>query len=161
MHKSQLNSIALEVREVHRLLVDHMKTCAIYMLTSEGLIRSWCEGKDKIYGFSEQEVIGTHFSRFFCETERADQLPMTALKIAAGRGHCELFGGRIRRDGTCFQSYASICPILSQSGGLLGFGKVACAVPTASKICQILSLTNDVARLFGKAWGDVPANPER
>lgn len=147
--------------QADRSLVEHVKACAIYMLTPEGVIKSWYEGENNIYGFNEREVIGTHFSRFYCEKERTDGLPMNALKLAAGRGHGEMFGKRLRRDGACLQSYSLICPVPSQSGAVLGFGKVTCVVSPERKIRQILSLTKEVARLFEKAWGSVPDHSRR
>ncbi len=63
--------------DAHRfeLLVAAVSDYAIYMLDSEGFVRSWNAGAQKIKGYAAEEIIGQHFSRFFAAEDQASQLP--------------------------------------------------------------------------------------
>jgi PAS domain-containing protein len=52
---------------------------AIYMLTPEGAVSNWNAGAQRIKGYAEAEVVGTHFSRFYTDEDRAAGLPVQAL----------------------------------------------------------------------------------
>src|ERR1044072_6452514 len=58
---------------------------AIYTLDPLGHITSWNAGAARIKGYSAQEIIGQHFSRFYTEQDRASGLPQ---KAQIGRASC-------------------------------------------------------------------------
>ncbi|MBV8088123.1 MAG: PAS domain S-box protein, partial [Alphaproteobacteria bacterium] len=47
------------------LLVQAVTDYAIYMIEPDGTIASWNTGAARLKGYSQEEVIGQHFSRFF------------------------------------------------------------------------------------------------
>jgi PAS domain S-box-containing protein len=47
-----------------RLLVQGVRDYAIYMLDPTGHVSNWNAGAALIKGYTEEEVVGTHFSRF-------------------------------------------------------------------------------------------------
>src|SRR2546429_3737740 len=53
------------------LLVQSVTDYAIYMLDPEGRIVSWNLGAKRIKGYEEEEVLNTHFSRFYTQIGRA------------------------------------------------------------------------------------------
>src|SRR5687768_2166568 len=53
------------VSEELALLVDAVQDYAIFLLSPEGVIRSWNRGAGRILGYSESEVAGRHFSMFY------------------------------------------------------------------------------------------------
>ena len=50
-----------------RVLVEGISDYAIYMLDPNGVITTWNPGGQRFKGYTEQEIIGCHFSRFYTE----------------------------------------------------------------------------------------------
>ena len=110
--------------EQFRLLVQGVTDYAIYMLDPQGNVVSWNPGARRIKGYEPDEIIGQHFSRFYTEEDRADELPAKALKTAAAEGRFEKEGWRVRKDGTRFWATVIIDAIHDDDGKLIGFAKV-------------------------------------
>ncbi|WP_377701759.1 PAS domain S-box protein [Pseudoduganella sp. UC29_71] len=110
--------------ERFRLLVQGVTDYAIYMLSPEGLVTNWNEGARRIKGYDSDDVVGTHFERFYTEEDRAAGLPMYALATARREGRFEREGWRVRKDGSRFWAHVVIDPITDSMGGLMGYAKV-------------------------------------
>lgn len=110
--------------EQFQLLVQGVTDYAIYMLSPAGVITNWNAGAERIKGYTKDEVVGTHFSRFYTEEDRTAGLPLKALEIAASEGRFESEGLRIRKDGTKFWTHVIIDLIKDASGVPIGFAKV-------------------------------------
>jgi PAS domain S-box-containing protein len=111
------------VREF-QLLIQGVKDYAIYMLDPGGRITSWNSGAHNIKGYRADEVIGSHFSRFYTEEDRAAGMPARALRTAANEGKFEAEGWRVRKDGSRFWASVVIDPVHDETGELVGFAKV-------------------------------------
>ena len=107
-----------------RLLVDSVLDYAIYMLDPSGIISNWNTGAARIKGYSAEEVIGSHFSRFYTNEDRSRGLPAVALEQAKKVGKYEVEGWRVRKDGGRFWASVLVEPIRSESGELIGFAKI-------------------------------------
>jgi PAS domain S-box-containing protein len=106
-----------------RLLVEGVADYALYMLDPTGTITSWNIGGERIKGYSPEEIVGEHFSRFYTETDRANGKPARALRIAREQGRDVEEGWRVRKDGTFFWASVVIDPIY-EAGELVGFAKI-------------------------------------
>src|SRR5215468_9311943 len=106
-----------------RLLVEGVADYALYMLDPTGVITSWNIGGQRIKGYSPEEILGQHFSRFYTESDRANGKPKRALQIARDQGRYEEEGWRVRKDGTFFWASVIIDPIY-EDGRLIGFAKI-------------------------------------
>jgi PAS domain S-box-containing protein len=111
-------------QEQFRLLVNGVTDYAIYMLSPTGEIASWNPGAERIKGFTQQEVVGTHFSRFYTPQDRDAGEPARALAIAVAEGRYEKEGQRVRKDGTAFWANVVIDAVRDANGKLLGFAKI-------------------------------------
>jgi PAS domain S-box-containing protein len=111
-------------QEQFRLLVQGVTDYAIYMLSPEGYVSSWNSGAQRIKGYTPEEIIGQHFSRFYTEEDRQAGLPQQALEIAAREGRFEREGSRLRKDGTKFFANVVVDAIHNPDGSLLGFAKI-------------------------------------
>src|SRR5258708_13325203 len=58
-----------------RLLVDGVVDYAIYMLDPSGTITNWNAGAERLKGYTADEIVGQHFSRFYTREDRAPGLP--------------------------------------------------------------------------------------
>src|ERR1700746_3941828 len=54
-----------------RILVESVTDYAIYMLDANGHVTSWNTGSQRIKGYSADEILGQHVSRFYAEHDRA------------------------------------------------------------------------------------------
>jgi PAS domain S-box-containing protein len=107
-----------------RLLVEAVRDYAIFMLDPEGNVASWNLGAERIKGYKSSDIIGRHFSCFYCEEDLRNGKPQFELATAAKEGRFEDEGWRLRKDGSKFWANVIITPIRDDTGKLLGFGKV-------------------------------------
>jgi PAS domain S-box-containing protein len=114
----------LESEQRFRLLVQSVKDYAIYMLDPQGHVTNWNPGAEAIKGYSAEEIVGQHFSRFYVEEDRQAGEPERALRVAREHGKYEVESWRQRKDGSRFRAGVLIDPIYSETGELVGFAKV-------------------------------------
>ncbi len=115
---------ALEAERHFRLLVQSVSDHAIFMIDPEGYVTNWNTGAARIKGYSEAEIIGEHFSRFYTPEDRDARLPWNALQRARREGHYEAEGWRVRKDGSRFWASVVLDAIRNAQGELIGFAKV-------------------------------------
>jgi PAS domain S-box-containing protein len=108
----------------YRLLVEAVTDYAIYLLDPSGIVTTWNPGAQRFKGYSADEIIGQHFSRFYTEEDRKAGVPTRALETAKREGKFEAEGWRVRMDGSRFWAYVIIDPIRSPSGEIIGFAKI-------------------------------------
>jgi PAS domain S-box-containing protein len=115
---------AAEERQL-ALLVSSALDYAICMLDPAGRILTWNPGARRLYGYAQEEIAGTHLSRFHTEEDNARDHPADELALALRDGRHEEEGWRVRKDGSRFWANVVITPIYDESGALVGFGKVS------------------------------------
>ena len=74
------------VEDADELLIGSVVDYAIYMLDPYGHVMTWNPGAQRVKGYTADEIIGHHFSRFYTPEDRAAGLPERALKTAAETG---------------------------------------------------------------------------
>ena len=122
--KRQAQEALLEAERRFRILVQGVTDYAIYMLDPEGRVTNWNAGAERIKGYSPQEIVGEHFSRFYTPEDLDVDLPNTALETARETGRYEAEGWRVRKDGTRLWASVVIDAIRDPDGKLLGFAKI-------------------------------------
>ncbi|HEY1905733.1 MAG TPA: PAS domain-containing sensor histidine kinase [Myxococcaceae bacterium] len=110
--------------ERFRELVSSVKDYAIFMLDPSGRIESWNAGAERTKGYTADEIIGEHMSRFYTPEDLARGLPGTLLAQAQRDGRVESEGWRLRKDGTRFWADVVITAVVDDHGRLTGFAKV-------------------------------------
>lgn len=126
-----------------RLLVQGVTDYAIYMLSPNGEVTNWNSGAERIKGYTEEDVLGTHFSRFYTSEDQASGLPMRALGKAAETGRVEMEGWRVRKDGSTFWANVVIDAIRDERGQLLGFAKVTRDITERKQAAEALEQTRE------------------
>jgi formate hydrogenlyase transcriptional activator len=107
-----------------RLLVEGARDYAIFMLDPQGKIATWNIGAERLKGYSAEEIVGLHFSRFYPQEAIERGKPEHELEVAAADGRFEDEGWRIRKDGSRFWANVIITAMRGDDGQLLGFSKV-------------------------------------
>jgi len=117
--------LALRVSEQQlHLLVEAVQDYAIFMLDTEGYVKSWNAGAERIKGYKAAEIIGKHFSVFYPEEDLRNRKPWWELELAARDGRFEDEGWRVRKDGSRFWANVIITAVRDHKGNFVGFGKV-------------------------------------
>lgn len=114
----------LQGAEIFRLLVQGITDYAIYMLDPTGRVSSWNAGAERFKGYTANEILGQHFSRFYTPEDIDRDTPARALRTALEEGHFEAEGWRVRKNGTRFWASIVIDPIRHVGGELVGFAKI-------------------------------------
>jgi PAS domain S-box-containing protein len=112
----------IEVR--FRTLVEAVRDYAIFLLDPRGHVSTWNLGAERIKGYTREEIVGEHFSRFYMQEDVASGKPDTELTEAARTGRFEDEGWRVRKDGSRFWANVVITAIRDLNGSLTGFAKV-------------------------------------
>jgi PAS domain S-box-containing protein len=111
-----------ESEERFRLLVQSVKDYAIFLLDPEGYVNSWNDGAARIKQYTQQEIVGRHFSLFYPPED--SEKPAWMLDEARREGRVEDEGWRVRKDGTRFWADVVITALRDSRGELVGFAKV-------------------------------------
>ncbi|MBD2747237.1 PAS domain S-box protein [Microvirga sp. BT688] len=131
-----------------QLLVDAVTDYAIYMLDPKGIVSSWNAGAQRFKGYTQDEILGEHFSRFYTDEDKATELPRRALETAAREGKFEAEGWRLRKDGTRFWAHVVIDPIRDTQGDLIGFAKITRDLTERKKTQEALKESEERFRLL-------------
>jgi PAS domain S-box-containing protein len=127
-----------ESEQRFRLLVQGVHDYAIYMLDPTGRVTNWNSGAAAIKGYTEEDIVGQHFSRFYTDEDRANDEPAAALATALREGKYETEAWRVRKDGTRFWASVVLDPIYDDTGTLLGFAKITRDITERRKAQQEL-----------------------
>jgi two-component system sensor kinase len=110
--------------ELFRLLVDGIKDYAIIVLSPDGNVLTWNLGAAALMGYKEQEILGTHFSKFYLSEAVQSGEPVKELVIAEKEGRFANECWHSRKDGSTFWASVVITPLRGSTGELCGFAKV-------------------------------------
>jgi PAS domain S-box-containing protein len=138
----------------YRLLVEAVTDYAIYLLDPSGIVTTWNPGAQRSKGYTANEIIGQHFSRFYTEEDQKAGLPARALETVKRDGNFEAEGWRVRKDGTRFWAFVVIDPIRQSSGDIIGYAKVTRDLTERKAAEQILHQSEEQFRLLVQGVSD-------
>jgi len=129
-------------------LVQAIEDYAIFLLDASGHIVSWNAGAQKLNGYTEREIVGQHFSRFYTEEAVARGWPTYELEQAELTGRFEDEGWRVRKDGTTFWSNVVITAIRGEAGTVTGFAKITRDLTAQREYFEALRQSEERFRLL-------------
>ncbi|MEM5343520.1 hybrid sensor histidine kinase/response regulator [Paraburkholderia azotifigens] len=141
--KKNATDAALESDRRFRLLVQGVNDYAIFMLSPEGCVTNWNPGARRIKGYTDEQIIGSHFSCFYTPEDAASGVPQRGLETAAREGRWEAEGWRVRRDGSRFWAHVVIDAIRDESGTLIGFAKITRDITERRQAAELLDQTRN------------------
>lgn len=136
------------------LLVDAVEDYAIFLLGPDGEVRTWNRGAARITGYSADEIVGQHFSKFYPEHDLRAGKPRRELEVAAAEGRIEDEGWRVRRDGRRFWANTIITALRDGHGALVGFAKVTRDLTTRRLEDERLRQSRELFRLLVESVRD-------
>jgi PAS domain S-box-containing protein len=112
------------IDEPLRRTVEQARDYAIVLLDPGGHVASWNTGAERMTGYAAGDIVGRHFSLFYAREATEQRAAQRALERAAGEGHFEDDGWRVRRDGGTFWANVLISALRDDAGVLRGFGTI-------------------------------------
>src|SRR4026208_261138 len=97
---------------------------AIVTKDLNGIITSWNEGAERIFGYEANEVIGKPVSLLIPE-ERHDEEPSILERIRRGHGIEHYETVRRRKDGGLIDISLTVSPLADATGSIVGASKIA------------------------------------
>ncbi|MFA4901325.1 MAG: response regulator [Desulfobaccales bacterium] len=137
--------------ESFRLMVESVTDYAIVMLDPEGRVVSWNAGAERIKGYSAEEIVGQHFSRFYPQEDIQSGKPQRDLDVVAAKGQFGDEGWRVRQDGSTFWANVVFTAIRDQGGNLRGFAMLTRDLTEPMKIAATLTKAKDAADAANQA----------
>ncbi|MGH8457589.1 MAG: GGDEF domain-containing protein, partial [Stenotrophobium sp.] len=105
-------------------LVRNISSYGIYLLSRDGLIRSWNRGAALITGYAEREVLGQSYAMLFPESALREGLPLKGLTFARTSGHSHDEQARRKRSGVEFTALCTLDAVRAGEGEISGFVEV-------------------------------------
>jgi PAS domain S-box-containing protein len=129
---------------------------AIVSKNLQGIIKSWNAGAQKIFGYSEEEVIGKHISILIPEELRTQEDEIIA-NIKAGRKVDHFQTIRMHKTGVRIPISLTVSPVKDNLGKIIGASKIARDISErvqAEKIIQQtaerLKILNEIGKNISK-----------
>lgn len=117
--EAQLN----ESRRHFELLVEGAIGYAIIMIAPDGVVRSWNSGAQRMFGYSDEEIIGQPFASFFSDSDRQRDQPERELAVAREEGYASDDRWHVRKDGQLIWVSGMVTPLI-ENDQLIGYCKV-------------------------------------
>jgi PAS domain S-box-containing protein len=97
---------------------------AIVGKTLEGIVTSWNEGARRIFGYTDEEMIGQSISKII-PPERANEELQILERIRMGERVNHFETERMTKDGTILDISLTISPVKDSKGNIIGASKIA------------------------------------
>jgi PAS domain S-box-containing protein len=115
--------LATEIQQRLSAIVESSDD-AIISKDMNGIIRSWNQGAERIFGYKPEEIIGRHVSTL-AVPERVDEIPDILARLAQGERVDHYQTKRQTKDGRVLTISLTVSPIRNAEGTIVGASKVA------------------------------------
>jgi PAS domain S-box-containing protein len=97
---------------------------AIVAKSLDGIINSWNQGAQRIFGYTAEEIVGQHIQRLIPPDRHGEEeKELDAIERGASMQHFET--ERICKDGSRIDVSVTVSPIRDQQGRIIGASKIA------------------------------------
>ncbi|HNP16822.1 MAG TPA: PAS domain S-box protein [Fulvivirga sp.] len=134
------------LKTFHKAIAE-IKDYAIILLDTKGNIQNWNKGAETIKGYTESEILGENWQKFYTKEDRDQDKPKKLIETAKRNGQVQDDGWRVRKNGEKFWASANITSIHDDRGRLTGFSNVIWDLTERRKMEQ---LKMDIVQLKSK-----------
>jgi len=99
-----------------RLMTDCTTDYAICALDASGSVRAWNPGAERLLGYSDPEIVGQSYSRFFLRDDLMARQPERFLEQARFSGRATEEGWRLRKGGARFRARTTLLTLKNSQG---------------------------------------------
>jgi two-component system CheB/CheR fusion protein len=113
-----------QAEESMRLVAESTKDHAIITFGLDGRVTTWNKGAERIFGYTDSEMLGQDASMLFLPEERESGALQEEMRLASREGSAEDDRWHLRKDGSRFFC-SGITTALYDEGRLKGYAKIA------------------------------------
>ncbi len=130
---------------------------AIISKTLEGIITSWNAAAQRLFGYTEKEMIGSPMTRII-PPERLDEEPRILARIRSGERIEHFETVRIKKNGDCVPVLVTISPVKDTAGRIIGASKIVHDISDLKRAEAQLIKAKEAAEAATIAKSDFLAN---
>lgn len=104
-----------------RVFTDTLQVSAVFTLDVNGHVMNWNAGAERILGYSEPEIVGQSYSRFFVREDLVGRHPERLLEQARVIGRAGEEDWRLRKGGGRIRAKTTVVMLKSARGVPAGF----------------------------------------
>jgi PAS domain S-box-containing protein len=113
-----------EREESLRVLVEGVRDHAMFLVDTEGRIRTWNAGAQRLLGYGAAQVLGQRTEMLYTSEDRNSGQFGIALERARAQGHVEFEAWRQKADGNRFLAAVTTTAVKSSDGEPIGFVQI-------------------------------------
>jgi two-component system CheB/CheR fusion protein len=106
-----------------RLVAESMRDYAIFTVDREGLITTWNVGAERLFGYTETEVLGQPMAVLYTPEDVREGVPQQEMQRARQEGRADDERWHLRKDSGRFYTSGIVTP-LYEGDVLRGYGKI-------------------------------------
>jgi PAS domain S-box-containing protein len=129
--------------ELYRLIVENAHEYAIFMLDDAGNIVTWNAGAERLFGYSEAEILYRPASVIYTPEDRARQLPERERETARNSGKAQDERWHLRQDGSSFWASGTLTALWNPAGQLQGYVKILRDNTEGKRVAESMEASND------------------
>ena len=122
---------------------------AIIGRSLDGVVTSWNQGAERIFGYSAEEIVGKALPPQILGGRDAESA-LLAKRVAAGERIAHFVAPRWRKDGQAIYVSANVSPIRDAEGRLIGSATIARDITEAMQIQDALARAKDAAEVANR-----------
>lgn len=134
--------------------VEKVRDYAIFLMDTNGVIRTWNKAAEAMKGYQANEVVGSFFGILYPDEARRQRIPESNLKKATQDGSFQEEAWRRKKDGTLFWAMTEIIAINNRNGELTGFCKITRDITARKSLQEQLLKEEERAHVTLCAIGD-------
>ena len=115
-----------------RATTECLPEYAVCTLDANGMVKSWNPGAERLIGYSDPEIMGQSYSRFFTREDLLVKHPEQFLERARSSGRTDEEGWRVRKGGARFSARVTLIAVRNSYGAPAGYVMVTCDQTAAS-----------------------------
>jgi PAS domain S-box-containing protein len=104
-----------------RILGDVINDYALCQLDEHGAVKNWNAASERVFGYTEAEIVGQSYSRFFTREDILARHPDRLMDQARFSGRSAQEGWRVRKGGGRVHSRSSVITLRNAQGALAGY----------------------------------------
>lgn len=128
-----------QARDFQNLMVESVRDHCIFTTDLEGRVSTWNKGAERMFGYTDAEIIGRPLSLVFTPEDRAAGVPEKEMELAAKSGHAGDDRWHLSKDGSRLFLSGETSPIRDEAGQLIGFAKIARNITERKQASRALS----------------------
>lgn len=108
-----------------RLLIESATDYAIFSMDPARRVNTWNVGAERVFGYTENEILGQSGDLIFTEEDRAKGEPEKEASTALATGRAADERWHRRKDNTRFFASGVMTPLRAEDGNVIGLVKIA------------------------------------